>query len=246
MAPAGSGHPPGGGPLVIDGLRKRFGKLDVLRGVSFRVEPGQVVGLLGSNGAGKSTLCNILSGLVTPDLGAVTLGPVDLAHASVVGRSRLGIGRSFQTPRLFASLSLTENLSVADAISHGQAGMILQSLALTPPRAQVSRDSDFFGRRLTEVARAVALGHQILLLDEPLAGLTEEQHAVVLDLAREAARGGSRVILVEHLVPAVSPFVDKLVVLADGVVIADGPPARVLADEMVIRAYLGSALAVES
>jgi branched-chain amino acid transport system permease protein len=246
LTPTRPRHPRDGEPLVVADVRKAFGEVRVLQGVSFRVEAGQVVGLLGSNGAGKSTLCNILSGLLTPDDGVVSLGPVDLARTSVVDRCLLGVGRSFQTPRLFPSLSLRENLAVADAIDHGRAGDILEALAIPAARAQVSRESDFFARRLTEVARAIALGSQIVLLDEPLAGLTEDQHAMVLGLARQAAQGGSRVILVEHLIPAVAPFVDKLVVLADGVVIADGAASEVLADEAVIRAYLGSALVVES
>ena len=204
------------------------------------------MGLLGSNGAGKSTLCNILSGLLTPDDGVVSLGSADLARLSVADRGRHGVGRSFQTPRLFPGLSLRENLAVAEAIDHGRAGEILEALAITTAGTQLARASDFFARRLTEVARAVILGGQLLLLDEPLAGLTEDQHAIVLGLARKAAEAGSRVILVEHLIPAVAPFVDKLVVLADGVVIADGPAAGVLADEAVIRAYLGSALVAES
>jgi len=241
------GRPPdGGGPLVIDGVRKAFGQVAVLRGVSFQVEPGQVVGLLGANGAGKSTLCNILSGLLRPDQGRVSLGRADLARIPVAERSRLGVGRSFQTPRLFPSLSLRDNLAVSTAIGHGQAGQILHALAVSGADTRVSRESEFFARRLAEVARAVLLGRQLLLLDEPLAGLTEDQHAIVLGLARQAAEGGARVILVEHLVPVVAPVVDKLVVLAGGVVIADGPPAGVLADEAVIDAYLGSALVVES
>jgi len=242
-----AGHPPpGGGPLVIDAVGKAFGQVTVLRGVSFQVEPGQVVGLLGANGAGKSTLCNILSGLLRPDQGAVSLGGTDLARIPVTERSRLGVGRSFQTPRLFPTLSLRDNLAVSTAIGHGQAGQILHALAVEGADTRVSRESEFFARRLAEVARAVFLGRQLLLLDEPLAGLTEDQHTVVLGLARQAARSGSRVILVEHLVPVVAPVVDKLVVLAGGVVIADGPPAEVLADAAVIDAYLGSALVVES
>lgn len=239
-------RPARGEPLIIDGVQRSFGQVSVLRGVSFRVEPGQVVGLLGSNGAGKTTLCNILSGLLRSDQGTVSLGRADLARASITERTRLGVGRSFQTPRLFPSLSLRENLAVASAIDHGEAGDILRALAVTGSDAQISREADFFARRLTEVARAVVLGHQILLLDEPLAGLTEDQHAIVLGLARKAAEGGSRVVLVEHLIPAVAPFVDKLVVLARGVVIADGAPTAVLANEAVIEAYLGSALVVES
>jgi ABC-type branched-subunit amino acid transport system ATPase component len=244
-----AGEPAGparGDPLVIDGAAKSFGQIAVLRDVSFRVEAGQVVGLLGSNGAGKSTLCNILSGLVRCDRGAVSLDGADLGRIPVAERARLGVGRSFQTPRLFPSLSLRENLAITDAIGHGEAGEILRALAITGSDAQISRDNDFFARRLTEVARAVALGRHVLLLDEPLAGLTEDQHAIVLALARSAAQRGSRVVLVEHLVPAVAPVVDKLVVLAGGIVIADGPPAEVLADEAVIEAYLGSALVVES
>lgn len=244
--PPPASPPAGRGPLVIDGVQKAFGQVAVLRGVSFQVEPGQVVGLLGANGAGKSTLCNILSGLLRPDQGTVVLGGADLARIPVAERCRLGVGRSFQTPRLFPSLSLRDNLAVSTAIGHGQAGQILESLAVTGAGPRVSRESEFFARRLAEVARAVLLGRQLLLLDEPLAGLTEDQHAVVLGLARQAAEGGARVILVEHLVPVVAPVVDKLVVLAGGVVIADGPPAGVLADDAVIDAYLGSALVVES
>jgi branched-chain amino acid transport system permease protein len=246
ILPPPSGPPPGGGPLVIDGVGKAFGHVTVLRGVSFQVEPGQVVGLLGANGAGKSTLCNILSGLLQPDHGALLLGGTDLARIPVTERARLGVGRSFQTPRLFPSLSLRDNLAVSTAIGHGQAGQILDALAVADADTRVSRESEFFARRLAEVARAVFLGRQLLLLDEPLAGLTEDQHTVVLGLARQAAQAGSRVILVEHLVPVVAPVVDKLVVLAGGVVIADGPPAEVLADAAVIDAYLGSALVVES
>lgn len=236
---------PGGPPLAVNGVTRSFGEVQVLRGVSFQVEPGQVVGLIGSNGAGKSTLCNILSGLLTADQGSIRIGPNDLAHTPAAERARSGVGRSFQTPRLFASLTLRENLSASQAIGHVRAGTILRELALRVDPARVARDDDFFACRLTEVARAAALGGELLLLDEPLAGLTEQQHAIVLGLARQAADAGSRVILVEHLIPAITPYVDKLVVLAGGVVIADGPPSTVLADEAVIRAYLGSALAVE-
>ncbi len=133
-SPPPGGPPPGGGPLVIDGVGKAFGHVTVLRGVSFQVEPGQVVGLLGANGAGKSTLCNILSGLLQPDQGAVLLGGTDLARIPVTERARLGVGRSFQTPRLFPTLSLRDNLAVSTAIGHGQAGEILHALAVAGRR----------------------------------------------------------------------------------------------------------------
>lgn len=233
-------------PLILDGVVKSFGKIDVLKGVSFQVRPGEVVGLLGSNGAGKSTLCNILSGIFPASGGSLKLGEIDMTHLSMVDRSLLGVGRSFQTPRLFPSLSLMENLAVSETIGYRRAAEILQSLSISGDDARISRESDFFARRLTEVARAAALGSQLLLLDEPLAGLTEEQHDVVLDLARGAALNGSRVIVVEHLIPVVAPVVDRLIVLAGGVVIADGIAADVLADENVIQAYLGNALVVES
>lgn len=232
------------GPLVVAGIHKSFGGLHVLRGVDFRIEPGEVVALLGANGAGKSTLCNVLSGLLPVDRGAVSVGEVALSGMSPAQRAAFGVGRTFQTPRLFASLTLAENLTVTGDVSQGAAAAALLEARVTTEGSTVSSDAEFFARRLTEVARAVEVGSHVLMLDEPLAGLTEDEHQVVLGMARAAAARGARVLIVEHLVPAVAPVVDRMVVLGDGVVIADGPPSAVLVDQRVVQSYLGQPLVV--
>jgi branched-chain amino acid transport system permease protein len=241
---AGSSRAAGSEPLVLDRVRKSFGQVEVLRAVSFEIRAGEVVGLLGVNGAGKSTLCNLLSGLLPADGGAMRIGATELSAMSAAQRAAFGVGRSFQTPRLFASLSLAENLAVVSGISRREAVDTLAAAAVRADPARVSARAEFFARRLTEVARAMAMGTRLLLLDEPLAGLSEEEHAVVLGMARLAADQGSRVLIVEHLVPAIAPVADRLVVLAGGEVIADGPPREVLVHEGVVRSYLGQSAAV--
>lgn len=233
-------------PLIVEQVRKSFGNVEVLRGVTFQVEPGEVVGLLGANGAGKSTLCNILSGLLNVDGGSVRVGERELSCLAPAARAAFGVGRSFQTPRLFPTLSLSENLAVVSGISQTATAEILQGARVQTADGRASSQTEFFGRRLTEVVRAAAMGKEILLLDEPLAGLSEDEHALVLQLARAAAEQGSRVVIVEHLVPVIAPVVDRLVVLGDGVVIADGPARQVLVNPQVVESYLGSAVVVNA
>lgn len=230
-----------GGDLVLRGVQKSFGRLEVLKDVNFTVRPGEVLGIVGPNGAGKSTLCNLISGVEPTTGGVISLGEVDLTSIPARKRTEHGIGRSFQTPRLFASLSLTKNLALAaPGVGEETAKTALAALGITDAHLRRGDDSQFFARRLTEVVKATAQGTSVLLLDEPLAGLTSDEHASVLALAREAANAGACVIIVEHLIPVLAPAVDRIVALADGRVIADGAPADVLVDEAVVEAYLGS------
>jgi branched-chain amino acid transport system permease protein len=239
VTPAGEPTPREG--LHIVDVRKSFGRLDVLRGVSFSISPGEVVGILGPNGAGKSTLCNLISGVEPPTGGSIRLDGTEVTEVPVYRKSSHGMGRSFQTPRLFPSLSLAENLTLArDHLSEPVAEELLAKLGIERAHRRRGDDSQFFARRLTEVTKATMQGTAVLLLDEPLAGLTASEHEIVLEMARHAADNGACVAIVEHLIPVIAPAVDRMVVLHEGRIIADGPPTAVLQHEEVIEAYLGA------
>lgn len=228
--------------LVVDQLAKSFGSVEVLKSVTFRVRRGEVVGIVGPNGAGKSTLCNLLSGLEQPSRGAIVVDGEPITRIPSHLRARRGFGRGFQTPHLFSSLTLSENLLICGTHSRSSAPPALADIGVARSDERWGDDSNFFARRLTEVLRATSLAGSVLLLDEPLAGLTDEQRQSVLDGARAVADAGAAVLIVEHLIPVLAPRVDRIIVLANGTVIADGEPGDVLHREEVIDAYLGRRL----
>jgi branched-chain amino acid transport system permease protein len=238
-APGGAASRNGHGLELVD-VRKSFGRLDVLRGVSFSIRPGELVGIVGPNGAGKSTLCNLISGVERPSAGVITVGGRDVTSVPVHRRSSHGMGRSFQTPRLFASLSLADNLTLArHHMSEMATEDVLLMLGIPDGLHRRGNDSQFLARRLTEVTKAAMQGSSVLMLDEPLAGLTASEHEIVLEMARQAASSGACVGIVEHLIPVLAPAVDRIVVLHQGRIIADGPPESVLQKDEVVEAYLG-------
>lgn len=227
--------------LIVSDVTVRFGQISAVKGVSLKVPPGEIVGIVGPNGAGKSTICNLISGLYRSSSGEIRLNGVPLGKASVRERSALGIGRSFQSPRLFSSLKMVENLTVTGRFPAAHARQVLQ--ALPGSRDIDSRwgdDPGFFLRRLVEVARAAELGRSVLLLDEPLAGLTPDQQDIILSWARSSADSGCSVIVVEHLIPVISRFVDRIVVLSGGRVIESGKPEQALRSAAVVEAFLGT------
>ena len=232
--------------LKVAAVSKSFGPLHVLRDVHFEIRPGEVVGILGPNGAGKTTLCNLISGLEAPSSGLITLDGADVTHLPARKRSAAGFGRSFQAPRLFPSLTLMQNLMLGSRqIEETAADRALASMAIPHSSTRRGDDSQFFARRLTEVLKASLQAESLLILDEPLAGLTSEEHDIVLGMARQKAQDGACVLIVEHLIPVLAPAVDRIVVLHEGRIIADGKPATVLKDEAVVEAYLGSAHEME-
>ena len=230
---------------ALSGARigKSFGGLRVLHGVDFRVEEGEIVALIGPNGAGKTTLFNVISGLVRPSAGSLRLGARELVGLPAFRISRLGVGRTFQTPRPFLELTTLDNIRAAARFSERGAETPEALLALTGLAGQAATPAHALttvGRKLLELAMALALGPRFLLLDELLAGLTPTEVAAATGLLRRIRdERGIGILWVEHVMHAVMTTADRCIVLHHGEVIAEGPPAAVSRNQRVMEAYLG-------
>jgi branched-chain amino acid transport system ATP-binding protein len=235
--------------LQIEDVRQQFGALTVLSGITVAVPPGQALGVVGPNGAGKTTLLDIVAGGRRPTGGQVRLAGQDVTTSSAAHRTRLGLGRTYQVPRPFASMTVFENALVAAARGAGlrrQAAYQAAYAALR--RAGLAAKADVAAHRLTllerkrlELARALATQPTVLLLDEIAGGLSEPETDALIGTIREVHAAGTTIIWVEHIMRALTQVVQRVVCLADGRVLFDGTPPGMLRDEQVQRAYLGGA-----
>lgn len=235
--------------LQIEDVRQQFGALTVLSGITVAVPPGQALGVVGPNGAGKTTLLDIVAGGRRPTGGQVRLAGQDVTTSSAAHRTRLGLGRTYQVPRPFTSMTVFENALVAAARGAGlrrQAAYQAAYAALR--RAGLAAKADVAAHRLTllerkrlELARALATQPTVLLLDEIAGGLTEPETDALIGTIREVHAAGTTIIWVEHIMRALTQVVQRVVCLADGRVLFDGTPQGMLRDEQVQRAYLGGA-----
>jgi branched-chain amino acid transport system ATP-binding protein len=235
--------------LQIEDVRQQFGALTVLSGITVAVPPGQALGVVGPNGAGKTTLLDIVAGGRRPTGGQVRLAGQDVTTSSAAHRTRLGLGRTYQVPRPFASMTVFENALVAAARGAGlrrQAAYQAAYAALR--RAGLAAKADVAAHRLTllerkrlELARALATQPTVLLLDEIAGGLSEPETDALIGTIREVHAAGTTIVWVEHIMRALTQVVQRVVCLADGRVLFDGTPQDMLRDEQVQRAYLGGA-----
>jgi branched-chain amino acid transport system ATP-binding protein len=237
--------------LELDRVTVRYGGLEALREVSFAVEPGSLVALVGPNGAGKTTVFDVVSGLVRPASGAVRLDGRDVTGRPAHHLAALGIGRTFQIARLFPGLPVLDNVLVgvtfgrrpaeSGAERRRHARRLLEVVGLeakaTAPAATLSLGEQ---KRL-ELAVALAPEPRLLLLDELAAGLPPRGRAEVVRFYARLRERGLTVVAIEHGAGLLGELADRVVVLDQGAVVADGPPGRVLALPRVAEAYLGEA-----
>jgi branched-chain amino acid transport system ATP-binding protein len=233
--------------LSATGLGKRFGALVVLNDVDFAVGEGEAVGIVGPNGAGKTTLLNVLSGAYPPTAGRVAFRGRDVSSQDAATRCRLGIARSHQIPRPFGGMTVFENLLAAARAGGGLAGRsaelqclaALDQCAMLPLANRRGETLGLLDRKRLELARALATGPQVLLLDEIGGGLTDGEAAELVAIIQAIRARGIAVVWIEHIVHILVQVVERLVCMDAGRVIAEGAPDTVLRDAAVIDAYLG-------
>jgi branched-chain amino acid transport system ATP-binding protein len=234
--------------LAAVGVRKRFGALAVLDGVDFGLRAGEAVGIVGPNGAGKTTLLNVLAGSLRPSEGAVRFHGADVSRVSSARRCSLGIGRAHQIPRPFGDMTVFENVFVGAATGGGLRGQpaydrcidVLERCGLVDVANRRAESLGLLHRKRLELARALATGPEVLLLDEIGGGLTDAEAGELVETISGLRERGVAIVWIEHIVHVLLRVVERLVCMDAGRVIADGDPAAVMKDAAVIDAYLGS------
>jgi branched-chain amino acid transport system ATP-binding protein len=237
--------------LVAREVTKRFGGVVALAGVSFHVEPGEIVGVVGPNGAGKTTLFDIIAGLQPPTSGQVEYDGRRITGLAAHRIARLGLARTFQIPRLFVQLDVLQNVLVGaytSGLGRQEARRAaLDSLARVGLAARAAVPAgrlNLADRRRLEIARVLALRPRVVLLDEAMSGLSDAEMARMMDLVRELNRDGTTFVLVEHVMKVVMSLCARVVVIDHGAVLVEDVPERVVRDKRVIEAYLGQEIDV--
>jgi len=234
--------------LVAQGIHKRFGALVVLDGVDFTVGASEAVGIVGPNGAGKTTLLSVLSGAQRPNAGSISFKGSDVTALAAAGRCRQGLARTHQIPRPFSGMTVFENVYVAASQGGGFSreesyDRVTDSLQLCGMLPLANRPAEALGlldRKRLELARALATGPSLLLLDEIGGGLTDAESSELVEAIRELRRRGIGIVWIEHIVHVLLQVAQRLVCMNAGKIIADGEPQSVLANGEVVEAYLGS------
>jgi len=240
--------------LELRQVKKAYGATPVIRGIDLAVDEGEFVGVIGPNGAGKSTAFGLIAGHLACDAGSVWLEGRDVTALGADARCRAGIGRTFQIPQPFVGMSVYENVLVAASYGAGLRGSAVARAArealarcgLASAGNAPAGTLSLLHRKRLELARALATGPRLLLIDEVGGGLTDPEVHELLALVRDIHAQGITVLWIEHLVHALVSVAQRLVVLTEGTVLADGAPQEVIASRIVRDTYLGSELALEA
>ena len=229
--------------LSVKSLRKQFGANVAVAGVDLDVSRGEKLGIIGPNGSGKTTLINCITGVLRPESGLVTFEGADISSWPAWRRARGGIARTFQIPRPFAGISVTENIQVPlDYVAGTAAGRGRELLSLVGLETRAHHPAELLTQlelRKLELARALATKPRLLIVDEVMAGLSEAEINDVLDILTGLNERGVTVLMVEHIMHAIMRFSRRLICMETGRIIADGAPAQVGNDPEVRRVYFG-------
>ena len=232
--------------LSAENVSKTFGSLRAVAGADLAIDEGEIIGLIGPNGAGKSTFFNCLAGDTLPTTGRITFDGVDVTRAAPEEHARLGIGRTFQVPATFEDMTVLDNVMVGAFLRHAHRGdacaaalRVIEMTGLGSQTSQRARSLGTPGRKRLEIARVLATGPRMMLLDEALAGLTPAELQQAIALVRRIHELGITLVIVEHIMEVIMTLAQRVLVFNQGHVIAEGRPQDVVANEAVIEAYLG-------
>lgn len=230
--------------LTVKGLTKSFGGLVAVKNVSFSINEGEILGLIGPNGAGKTTLFNLITGFIKPDAGSVILKGEDLTRAQPHTVVKKGMARTFQLVNPFSNMDLIDNVSVA---LYGKKGIrstekaieILTLVGLAQRKSELAKNLPHGELKKLEIARALATEPDLLLLDEPFAGLSFEEVTELMELVKRLNEKGLTIMIVEHVMRVIMNLSHRVIVICDGEKIAEGKPLEITKEKKVIEAYLG-------
>lgn len=233
--------------LTAKNLAKSFGRVQAVADVSFKVIKGELLGVIGPNGAGKTSVFNLLTGIYPLDNGSISFRGQDITDQPVAKRSSMGLGRTFQIPRPFGNMTVYENLLVAATFAGGRKereckevlGDILKLTDLWIYRNNFARTLPLLDRKRLELARGLATGPELLLLDEIAGGLTEAEATNVFELVKAIQHRDVTIVWIEHIM-SMMKSADRLLALVQGNSIVCGTPEDVLNDKQVMECYLGA------
>ena len=244
MVSGAGGHAP---LIEISGVRRHFGGIAAVDDVSFTIAAGMATGLIGPNGAGKTTLFNLLSGVDRPDRGEIRFEGRRISGMSAHQVAHLGVGRTFQSVRIFADMSVRENLTIAvlnaaHGGSPGSADRIAEALAYVDMARHIEAQAGLLSygqRKLVELAMVLIQKPKLILLDEPVAGVNPVLTETIGSILGDLVSRGQTLLIVEHNIPFVTALCQRVIVMTNGQLLADGSGEEIRRDERVLEAFLG-------
>ncbi len=225
--------------LSLKNVSKSFGGVKAVERCSFEVEECTITSLIGPNGAGKTTVFNITSGLTKPDSGTIKLLGKNITGMPAYKIAQSGISRTFQITKVFKNLTIRDNLLIAKRTNDTEMNRVLESVYLNKPLDTIASELSYGQQRLLELARALSMPHNLLLLDEPTAGVNPQIRQELKSILRNLRKEGKTILLIEHDMDFVMDISNTVIVLNEGRVLKTGKPKEIVKDKKVLEAYLG-------